>query len=215
LVGVGPGGEAAGSRGTFVRTPSRADPDERARTLLEQGRTHAGAGDNLAAAQAYRRALELDPQLHEARIQYARLLAASGRERRARQVLRTGLDEAPAHRRMARYYAALADETGEVEAAIDALEPAARLEEPGALEAHLAALYRGAERYAAAARVYRALAEAEPGNGLWLAGLALTAEGQGDREAALQAWRRVLEQGVERDAVAAHARRRVEALSGE
>lgn len=198
--------------GTFRRERSDGDPEARARTLVEQGDTHRRAGDSRAAMDSYRRALELNPGQREARIGYADLLEQAGRTRRARQVLGEGLAETPGDAPMARRYAALADQAGDLEAAIEALEPARNADDPGRVEAHLAALYRGTGQYEQAANVYTALIEAGDEPSLWRAGLALSLEGQGDAAGARRAWRAVVEDPSAAEPVARHARQRLQVL---
>ncbi|WP_201168163.1 tetratricopeptide repeat protein [Halorhodospira halophila] len=208
--------DPASSQGTFVREPSRPDDSARADSLIQQAETHQRAGDTLSASQSYRRALEMDPERHDARIGYARMLARAQRVERARGVLRQGLDRAPAHERMARLYAHLSEEHGEPQAGIDALEPVreARDGRAGAVEAHLAALYRQIGAHDQALLLYSELAEAEPDNGLWQAGIAVSAEALGNDGAARRAWQQARERDGLSAEVAAHAEARIEALQG-
>lgn len=198
--------------GTFRRERSDGDPKARARTLTEQGQTHRRAGDTRSAMESYRRALELDPAQTEARIGYAELLQQTGRGSRARQVLGEGLAERPEDPRLARRYAALADQAGDLEDAIAALEPARDTDAPGRLEAHLAALYRGTGQYERAAALYVELIEAGDDPSLWRAGLALSLEGQGDAEGARAVWEELADDPAAAEPVVRHARQRLEAL---
>ncbi|ABM61121.1 tetratricopeptide repeat protein [Halorhodospira halophila] len=204
------------SRGTFVREPSRPDGGARADSLIQQAETHQRAGDTLSASQSYRRALEMDPDRHEARVGYARMLARAQRTERARGVLQEGLERAPEHERMARLYAHLSEERGQPQDGIDALEPVYRAQEgePGAVAAHLAALYRQTGAHDQALMLYSELAEAEPDNGLWQAGIAVAAEQMGDHEGALRAWEQAREREGLSAEVQAHAEARIEALQG-
>ena len=208
--------EPAPSGGTFVREPSRPDDSARADSLIDQAETHRRAGDTLSASQSYRRALEIDPERHEARIGYARMLARAQRTDRARGILAEGLEREPRHERMARLYAHLAEEQGDPQAGIDALEPVRQAVngEPGAVEAHLAALYRQTGAHDQALLLYSELAEAEPDNGLWQAGIAVSAEALGNYDAARRAWEQAREREGLSAEVEAHAEARIEALQG-
>lgn len=201
-----------GAPGIFVRRPSEPNPEQRARTLTEQGNTHLGAGDRRAAAEAYRQAIELDPSRSDARLGYANVLSNTGRSKRARHVLAAGLKHHPGQRRLSRYYAILADEAGDLEGAIEVLEAAVEPQRAGRLEAHLAALYRGTGRYRQAAELYHAMAAAEPDNVRWRAGYALAAEQLGELSEARQAWQEVLEGDNIHQAIKSHARERIKAL---
>ncbi|MFP4146808.1 MAG: tetratricopeptide repeat protein [Halorhodospira sp.] len=206
-------GDAADVPG-FQRRPSGRDDRERARVLLAQAQTHLQAGRVADAARGYRQAVYLDPQLHPARYGYARVMAAAGRDGHARRILRIGLEHAPGHVPMARLYAALAAEAGDTGTAVAALEQAreARETPPAALDAQLAALYRARGQHEQALARYQALAEAQPDEGRWQAGLALAAEGSEQTEQALAAWERVVDDEALPEAVRRYAETRLESL---
>ena len=196
--------------GHFERTPSNSDPQVRAQILAEQAETHAQAGDNLSAAHAYRRALELQPGLSRARQGYARILVMTHRTKRARQILREGLQRGDNSELSARFYAHLAEQAGYQQRAITVLEKvnAPNDDTAGAIEAHLAALHRQLSNHDQALMYYTRLARSQPNNGLRPAGQALAAEALGDRQSALKAWQRALELGLSAE-IASYAQSRV------
>lgn len=207
--------DASPESGTFRRERSDGDPKARARALVEHGDARRRAGDPRGAMDHYRRALELDADQRRARIGYAELLEQVGRSARAREVLGKGLAQDPEDAGMARRYAALADQAGDLEAAIEALESARDARAPGRAEAHLAALYRGTGQYERAAAVYEELIDAGENTSLWRAGLALSLEGLGDAERAIELWRAVANDPAADQPVVRHARQRLEALGAD
>jgi tetratricopeptide (TPR) repeat protein len=181
--------------------------------LLEQAEAHTQAGDNLSAAQAYRRAIELQPGLSKARQGYARILVMTQRTRRARQVLREGIKQGDDSELSARFYAHLAEQAGYQRRAIEVLErfSASQQAQAGAIEAHLAALHRQLGNHDQALMYYSRLAHSQPQNGLWPAGQALAAEALGDRASAIKSWQRALELGLSAE-IAGYAQSRIAEL---
>lgn len=209
--------EAEEQAGAFSRRPTERNPGERARVLVDQAREHLQAGEVYDAARTYRRALDLDPEQHVARQGYARILAASGRQERAREVLRAGIEIAPGDQAMARFYAALAHELGDPGSAIAALEQVREAADrpPGSVEAQLAGVHRSVGQHEQALALYEELLEHEPGNLRWQLGVAVTADAAGRTDRARAAWQAVVDAGPDRDEVAGHARSRLEALETE
>lgn len=205
--------------GELQRTASDPDPAERARALMAQAQSHLQAGEVGDAAQRLRQAVGLDPALHTARYQYARIMAASGRRGYAREILRAGLERAPGHVRMARLYAALAAEAedwGTAAAALQQARDGAGDEAWAGLTAQLAGVYRDAGRYGQAVELYRALAAAQPqAAGRWRMGQALAAERAGEDEAALAAWRAARAAGNLSEELTSYAEARIQALAQE
>ncbi|MCG5547746.1 tetratricopeptide repeat protein [Halorhodospira halochloris] len=204
---------SAQEAGHFERNPSDPDPEVRAQQLVETADAHAQAGDELSAARAYQRALELQPALSSARQGYARILMMSNRSERARHVLREGIEEGDNSEFSARFYAHLAEQAGEQDEAISILKKfsARNDSEAGAIEAHLAALHRQIGQHDQALMYYSRLARHEPDNGIWPAGQALAAEAMGDKESALRAWQRAVELGLSAE-IASYAESRIEQL---
>ncbi|GEM_PF-5904953 len=222
--GDGPAGTSrtapeAPAGGELQRSASRTDPVERARALMAQAQSHLQAGEVGDAAQRLRQAVGLDPGLHTARYQYARIMVASGRRGYAREILRAGLERAPGHVRMARLYAALAAEAEDWGTAAAALQQARDRAGDAAsaqLTAQLAGVYRGAGQYAQAIELYRELSAAQPqAAGRWRMGQALAAERAGDDQAALAAWRAARAAGGLSEALTSYAEARIEALEQE
>lgn|GEM_PF-1399166 len=202
-----PDGEIEG----FERSPSERGAEQRAQTLFDQARSHMQAGEVGDAARTLRRAVNLHPEFHDARQAYARIMVATGRPGHAREILRAGLERAPGHVAMARLYAALATEAGDLASAAAALERVSEGREEPALAARgqLAEIYRDAGQYERAIEHYQALAEAEPEQGRWRVGRAVALEEQGDPEAALEAWRHTLEARHLDKALERYARSRI------
>lgn len=195
----------------FERSPSERDSQQRSQMLFEQAQSHLQVGEVGDAAQTLRRAVNLNPEHHQARYTYARIMVATGRPGHAREIVRAGLERAPHHMPMARLYAALAAEAGDLGSAAAALEQAGEPRDglPVEVRGQLAALYRRGGQYEKAIEHYRTLAEAEPQEGRWEAGRAIALEGQGDVAGALEAWRRTLEASQLSEELERYARARI------
>lgn len=204
----------SGPEPRFQRQPTQVDPTHRASSLYDQGRVHLQAGDAQDAARAFKRALDLDPELHAARHGYVRILVATGRVERARELLRAGIEYAPDHEPTVRAYAELAEQLGDRGSAIAALRQL-RDSKDGmstAAEGQLAVLYLRAGAHSEGKERYERLVDREPGNPRWLLGRAISQELSGEGGQALESWRRVLDMDGLDEETTDYAEGRIRAL---
>jgi tetratricopeptide (TPR) repeat protein len=132
-----------------------ADPGAAAREAFEQG-LGLEDRDPAAAAEAYRRALALDPSLTDAYVNLGRLRHESGDAREAARLYHLALERSPDDPVLHFNLALALEDTQGAEAAIRHYERALALD-PDFADAHynLAGLYEGAGRGADALRHYR------------------------------------------------------------
>ena len=165
------------------------DETQRAEQALRRGVGLLGQGRQAEAELALREAVDLDPRLARAREALAAMHLNDGRISEARNLLADGLRLAPGEAGLARLYARLLAERGELAPALIALQRARPpLADDPDYHALLAALYQRAGQHEPAAWTYRQLLARDGGRAAWWMGLAISLEALGEPAAALDAY---------------------------
>lgn len=151
------------------------------------------SGRVTAAEESLRQALESHAEHVQARLLLATKLVEQRREDEAADILEAGLALAPSDARLARFFARLEVRSGNIARALEVLQGAAP-ELPGDPEYHafMAALLQRTGQHAAAVAIYREVLVADPDNGVWWMGLAISLESVERTDEAILAYQRAL-----------------------
>ncbi len=163
---------------------------------------------------ALEEALSFSPVHLRARETLAAIFLNTGRISEAASSLKEGLHLKPAAAPLAKLYARILVDQGDIVNAVAVLERA----HPGMAAdpeyyALLAALYQQLEKYAQAAHVYQQILLRHPGTAHWWMGLALAQEAMGETTRALDAFQRAQRAGGLSDAVLKYIQTRILALT--
>lgn len=215
------------ARSSPVTSPDEAPPsriEKQRRALTPTQKVHDAMakasnavrrGDRVTAERALRSALAIEPGHTGARELLAKVYIASGRVVEARALLAEGIDLQPRHVGLRKLHARVLVEQGELGAAVSLLgrdRPAAAVDpEYWALLAGLA--YQHAD-YPTARTSYQELVKYQPDSGTWWLGLGMTAEAQGDEDAAREAYQRALQSGSLSPSLKQFAQSRLPSLPG-
>lgn len=199
--------------GTVVVRRHEPSPEQRAQRAAQEGTAALRRGDWTTAARLLQEVIEVEPANDDAREGLVIALQRQGRLSETDAVLLDGLAVATNPARFAKLRARLQASRNELDAALDTLAIAVpRIAADPEYHALKAALAQQAGRHSEAAEIYSALTEYAPGNGTWLAGLAIALDRQGEAAAARDAYIRALQAGGLDRALVAHAQRRLTAL---
>lgn len=169
---------------------------EVAETEYRKGMLAAGNGDNAAALQSLRRALELEPHFPKARQALLSVLAGGKHWAEVRQVAADGLALDPARSDWASILARLQHDQGDSAAALETLERHAAFATRDAdYQGLLAYLLQKQQRHAEAVPRYQAALALRPGEGRWWYGLGLALEAAGRGGEAREAYAQGRESG--------------------
>lgn len=166
-------------------------PRETAERLFSQAQAALANGDDSRAASLLERALSGDATHSAARKQLAMLMIREGRPVPAESLLADGLHLSPRDSELAKAYAQLLVERGELSAALNALERfVAGIDEDADSLALRAGILDRLDRYGESVTAYRRALHLQPGRAIWWTGLGLALEHDGQSAAALAAYRR-------------------------
>lgn len=181
-----------------IKTVRQRSPAERAQQQLDRAGAMLAQGNATGGEKLLREALELSPQLHQARELLAGMLFQQRRNAEAGAVLDAGvaLGAVPISSTLlrARIYAELQQEAEAIRV-LESARPA--LNEATDYYALLAALYQRQARHAEAVQVYSQLVRINPRQGVWQMGLAISYEALGQREAAVSTYQAALAAGLQ------------------
>ncbi len=166
------------------------------------------------AQRALEEALSFSPAHLRARETLAAILLNSGRISEAANSLNEGLHLMPDAAPLAKLYARILVDQGDIVNAVAVLERARpAVAADSEYYALLAALYQQLEKHAQAAQVYRQILLRNPGAAHWWMGLALAQEAMGETTHALDAFQRAQRAGGLGDEVLKYIQARIMALT--
>jgi len=188
--------------------------EQQAQIAFQQAVKLLGRGKEAEAENALEKALSHNPVHQRARETLAALLLNTGRVSEAADSLREGLRLQPRSAPLAELYARVLVNQGDNDAAVAVMERA----RPSAADevdyyVLLAALYRGAGKYAQAVQIYEEMLKARPGVAAWWMGLALSQDAMGESEQALTAYQRAQRAGGLKPEVQQYVQVRIDALT--
>lgn len=196
-----------------VKRARQLSPGEQAANLYSKARTQLSRGRRLQGEESLRRALEINPSLHEARKLLAGLLIRDGRNGEAAALLDSGLEISAAQTDFLLLRARIYTGQGNLAAATALLEsqqPA--LQQAADYYALLAALYQRSNRHRDAVALYSNMLKLNPGQPVWNMGLGISLEATGDTVKARDAYERALKNGLGGDDVRKFVSDRLRAL---
>lgn len=166
---------AAAKTPTFTKQPVTLTPHEIAERALEKAKVAQQRGLFSEAAEHYQQALEAKPNFHDARKEWAALEFGRGQISQALSILREGLAGYPQAHSLRLLAATILERQGQPQLALRLLQQqqpdAAQLTEYYQLQAELAQQQQNLPLMESS---YRTLSQAEPDNGRWYLGLALS-----------------------------------------
>ena len=196
-----------------VKPVSTLTPAQKAERFFTQAQRALSSGQQRNGEQLLRRALDENPRHVAARSQMVALLLNRHEELQAEQLLADGLISDADQLALARPYARLLAERGELIPALETLDHAIGQQQPDAETLALrAALLYGLERLAESAEDYRKALRIQANRGLWWSGLAVALEQDGQRQQALVAFRRAAHLPLNKP-VDEYVKQRIRALS--
>ncbi len=163
------------------------NPDQKA---FEQGLKQFKLVDYVAAQKSFRRALDLNPSLLDARLHLVRLLKQQHQLDQVRQLLQQGLELHPVNYKLRKELARLYLQQQQYLVAIELLstEPVPVVAQDLEYFALLAALQQEAGQFTDAVTTYSHLLQVRSNDALWWFGLALAQDQDGNYEQARQAY---------------------------
>ncbi|MDE2196293.1 MAG: tetratricopeptide repeat protein [Gammaproteobacteria bacterium] len=199
---------------SMMKSPANVPPALQSAQAYNQGVRALQQGQNAAAEQLFRSALDSNPDNAAAREALTALYARSGRGPEAEQLLVTGLTLNTANRpRFAKLYASLLMQRGADAQAIQVLDAnKPDIHADADYYALLAALEQRSGRNREAVALYRQLLAVDPGQGVWWAGLGISLEQLGEPDTALAAYTHAQAAGSLDDALARYVQNRINAL---
>ena len=180
-------------KSTVIKSLAVLSPEAEAQQLYEDAQTLRRAGKSEAAAAKYQQALERDPGLRSARLQFAGLLQGSGQPDAALHVLKAGYEQQPNDALAIAVGRLLADQ-GQRDEALNWLERGRAGLRPADF-ALMGVLLSQMQRFDESAKAYQLALTADPDQGGWLLGLGLALEALGRKDEARAAYRKALERG--------------------
>ncbi|MDH5784131.1 MAG: tetratricopeptide repeat protein [Chromatiales bacterium] len=169
--------------------------------------------NNSAAEKLWREALQLSAQHTAAREGLVALYLSQGRKVEARNLLREGHQLLPDNERFTLLYSRLQAEAGETSAAIETLQTA--LHSPSVTQDTLtlaAALHQQRNEFVESITYYQQALKQQPQNATGWMGLAISLEGNGEADRALNAYKEALQRGGLSSGSKAYVLSRVNAL---
>jgi tetratricopeptide (TPR) repeat protein len=197
-----------------VKRARELRPSERAANIFSKARTQLSRGEVAEAEANLKRALAINPTLHDARKLLAAVMLRERRKSEAAELLDQGLAQAPAQTDFLIIRARIYTEEGNITAAIALLEsqkPA--LSQSADYYALLAALYQRNNRHEAAANLYGNMLKLNPSQPVWSMGLGISLEAMGQNDAARDAYERALQSGLSGEDVRRFVSGRLQALN--
>lgn len=176
------------------RAPNRT-AHERADAQYLRGVALHQAGQYADAAQAYSAALREEPTHPMSRLALAGALINQGKSDEARGVLAEGLALAPGNAALAMMLARVLAEHGEMQLAIEVLQPTDGAWMSAEDHAFRAAVLQRAGRHAQASDHFASAVRTMPGNGVWWMGLGISQAADGKLDNAREAFSRARASG--------------------
>ena len=199
---------------SMMKSPANVPPALQSAQAYNQGVRALQQGQNAAAEQLFRSALDSNPDNAAAREALTALYARSGRGPEAEQLLAAGLTLNTGNRpRFAKLYASLLMQRGADAQAIQVLDAnKPDIHADADYYALLAALEQRSGRNREAVALYRQLLAVDPGQGVWWAGLGISLEQLGEPDTALVAYTHAQTADSLDDALARYVQNRINAL---
>lgn len=198
----------------FSKTIRPLTADQQSQLAFQRAVKMLGRGKQQAAQLALEEALSIAPTHLRARETLAALLLNEGRVSEAASSLRDGLQLMAGATPLAKLYARILVDQGDVTMAVGVLERALpAVSADPEYHALLAALYRQEKKYAQAARTYQQILLQRPGVASWWMGLALSEDAMGKNAKALVSFQRAQRAGGLGAEVMKYVRTRIAALT--
>lgn len=198
----------------FNKTIRPLTADQQSQLAFQRAVKMLGRGKQQAAQLALEASLSFAPTHMRARETLAALLLNEGRVSEAASSLRDGLQLMAGATPLAKLYARILVDQGDIATAVGVLERARpAVSADPEYHALLAALYRQEKKYAQAARTYQQILLQRPGVASWWMGLALSQDAMGEGAPALNAFQRAQRAGGLNASVMKYVQARIEALT--
>jgi len=202
-----------GAGAEVTKRPVPASPESNARALYREALRRFRAGDAAGGEQRLAAALAADPAHIQARQVLAARLARGRRLEEAARILGRGLRLTPGHAQLAKMHARVLAELGRPAEALATLgEASPAASDDPAYHALRAALLQRTGAHRAAVSAYEDVLAVRPAEGVWWMGLGISLEALGERERALEAYRRAGAGGKLRGEVRAFVERKLAEL---
>lgn len=199
----------------FEKTRSTLTAEEQAATDYEYALEHFGAGDNSEAEKVLIKALNHKPNHHASRIELATLYLKKERLEEAEQVLQEGLRIDENHPDFLKLMAILHDKREEPEKALTLLvkvKDSKRHDKN--YVAFLGHIYQQTGQYSLARQQYFRLLQSEPKNPIWLLGVSIALDAEGQRDAALEGYYQLKKEGKIDPKILKYVQDRIKILKG-
>lgn len=198
----------------FNKTIRPLTADEQSQLAFQHAVKMLGRGKQQAAKLALEKSLSFAPTHLRARETLAALLLNEGRVAEAASSLREGLRLMAGATSLAKLYARILVDQGDIPMAVTVLERARpAVSADPEYHALLAALYRQQKKYAQAAHAYQQILMQRPGVASWWMGLALSEDAMGESAPALNAFQRAQRAGGLSATVMKYLQARIVALT--
>jgi MSHA biogenesis protein MshN len=198
----------------FNKTIRPLTTDQQSQLAFQRAVKMLGRGKQQAAQLALEESLSFAPTHMRARETLAALLLNEGRVSEAASSLRDGLQLMAGATPLAKLYARILVDQGDITTAVSVLERAQpAVSADPEYYALLAALYRQEKKHAQAARTYQQILMQRPGVASWWMGLALSEDAMGESAQALNAFQRAQRAGGLSAEVMKYVQARIDTLA--
>jgi len=198
---------------SFEKTEAATTGEEQAVNDYRRALQHLAQGESLQAEKLLRNSLIQFPNYHDARAELSTVYLKRNQIEEAEVILQEGLSLDENNADFLRLMAMVYDRKGDPEAALALLVKVKDSRKDKSYVAFLGHIYQETGRYALARQQYYRLLQEEPKNPLWLLGVSVALDGEGQRGPALEGYRRLLSEGNVDPAILKYVQERVDLLS--
>lgn len=179
--------DTARKRAVFEKRPAKLENNEQAIIEYSQAQEYMNVGDDLKAVTFLERGLAKAPNQVLIRMELARLYLKLNRDLDAESLLESGLKLSPNHPELLKLSAVMFERRGEMDRALESLNkiPINKRSDIKTT-AFLGHLLQLTGHYSKAREQYERLQRAEPRNPLWLLGIAVSFDAEGNKKEALE-----------------------------
>lgn len=199
----------------FQKTPSKLSSEEKNLVEYRRALQYLRSGDDFQAEKLLVSILNQTPNYHSARNELATLYLKQNELDEGENVLLEGLKLEGSHPSFLRLMAVVHDRRQEPDKALALLVriPDSRKKDKSYV-AFLGHIYQQMGQYGLARQQYYRLLQAEPQNPLWLLGVSIALDSEGQHSAALEGYRRLTSEGNVDPNILQYARDRIRFLKG-